>query len=77
MGVIEFQMKTHSRENITHEFNNLNPCIKHNRTPTIMKIVAGRRKEEHFCAWCDEEECDKISYDRKGIAEIWNKWNSK
>lgn len=76
MGVITTILKTHSRQNVTNTFDNLNDCIIHKCKPVIMDIVAGRSKEHHFVASCKDEDCNKISMDSgKEVVNIWNKWN--
>ncbi len=75
MSIVQFQMKTHSREDITDQFPDLNDCIVHNRKPRILKIVAGRRKEIHYVAVCNKDECSKISMDAQQTVNAWNKWN--
>lgn len=75
MGIVQFQLKTHSREDITNLFE-LNDCIVHNCKPTILKIVAGKRKEIHYVAVCKDEQCGKITMEENNIDKIWNKWNN-
>lgn len=75
MGVIEFKMKTHSREDITSQFPDLNNCKTHGTKPTIYKIVAGRRKETFYTAVCQHDDCGKIAYDPNETVKHWNKWN--
>ena len=74
--MIEFQMKTWSRENISDQFV-LNDCIVHHRKPSILKIVAGRRKETYYTAVCESDDCGKISHDPNETVAAWNKWNPK
>jgi len=77
MSVYTCQMKTHSRTNITDKCGQLNDCIVHGCKPTILHIVAGKRKENFYTAVCSgDEECGKIN--TGGIDEIvaiWNRWN--
>ena len=77
MSSIIFQMKTHSREDITEQFPDLNNCIIHNIKPRILKIVAGKRKEVHYVAHCKHDDCGKISFDVNDTVNAWNKWNPK
>lgn len=77
MGVVEFKMKTHSRQDITDQFPDLNDCIGHHKKPQIQKLVSGRRKETYYCAFCDHDDCGKISYDANETVRLWNKWNPK
>ncbi len=76
MGIISFPIKTHSREDITTQFE-LNDCIIHHCKPKIYKIVSGRRKYIDFVAVCKEDACNKISDDVNITVEAWNKWNPK
>jgi hypothetical protein len=77
MGVIEFKLKTHSRENLTSNYPDLNNCIVHNRKPVIEKIVAGRHKDVHFIATCNHDDCGKISHSADAVVAAWNRWNPK
>lgn len=77
MSIIEFQMKTHSVEDITCEFNNLNKCVIHGCTPSVLKIVHGRKKHIAYTINCKDDECGKITSDKNEIERIWNKWNQK
>lgn len=74
--IFQTTLKTHFRENITEQFSELHNCINHNCPPTIMKIIAGKRKESHFVALCIDEKCNKISMESgSDVVNIWNKFN--
>lgn len=75
MSIYEYQMKTHSREDISKEFDNLNLCIIHGRRPVVLKIVVGRRKDIVYCMMCDSEDCRRITDSQKTVESIWNKFN--
>lgn len=75
MGVTAFQMKTHSRTDLTAEYPVLNPCIVHGTKPEIVEIVAGRRKYRYFCALCRHDDCGKIADTAEDVVRFWNKWN--
>lgn len=77
MGIIEYRLKTHSRENITDQFPDLNNCVVHNKKPIIQKMVVGRRKDVHYTASCDHDECGKIAESGAAVVAAWNKWNPK
>ena len=78
MGVIIFQMKTHSRTDITDQFPDLNNCIVHHCKTAILEIVAGRRKDILYVADCESDDCTKISSESaEKVVEYWNKWNPK
>ena len=77
MGYWEVKMKTHSREDITEQYPDLNDCIVHHHKPKILKIVSGKRKETFYTAHCDHDDCGKISHDPKITVDAWNKWNPK
>lgn len=83
--VREAQMKTHSRENITHQFAPLNPCINHGCRPTVYDIVSGKQREHYYIVVCERiedgkeifsDECGKISSESPNVAiNAWQKWN--
>ena len=78
MIVFQVQIKTHSRESLNHLYEGkLNPCVVHGRLPEIQKIIAGRRKDVHFVALCEHEDCNKITDTADKVVEHWNKWNPK
>lgn len=78
MSIFQFQLKTHSRESLNHLYESkLNPCIVHGCLPSIQKIVAGSRKEIHFVALCEEEDCNKITDTADSVVSAWNKSNLK
>lgn len=77
MGVIEFQMKTHFREDITSQFSGLNLCKIHTRLPTVWKIVHGRRKEIAYVFQCDHANCSLITSSHLDVVPLWNKFNPK
>jgi hypothetical protein len=75
MGIYSIKLKTHSRENITHKFENLNYCIIHLCQPEIFKIVAGSRKDINYIAVCKHDDCGKISDSEEDLINVWNKYN--
>lgn len=77
MTVISYPLKTHSRTDITNQFDNLNECFIHHCKPTILDIVAGRHKEHHFVASCISDHCGKISsVSGQDVVNIWNNLNN-
>ena len=81
MSTYSVTMKTHSQENLTENYPNLNRCILHGVKPTIMKTVAGKRKEIFYSALCICEgkynnDCAKITTENPDVVVgYWNKWN--
>jgi hypothetical protein len=77
MGVIEFQMRTHSREDVTNHYPGLNNCILHRCNPAVTKIVAGRQKDVHYVITCKSQDCLRMTDNANEVEQIWNKWNPK
>jgi len=75
MSIISFQMKTHSRENITDTLPELNDCIVHKCKPSIFKMVVGKRKEIFYVANCKDDDCGKIGSSADEVVKSWNKFN--
>lgn len=75
MGVVSFPMKTHSRKDLTEQFDVLNPCIVHGKKPRIVHTVAGREKYDFYCAVCEHDDCAKMGNDATDAVNVWNKWN--
>ncbi len=73
--IVEFQIRQHSRVDVTCQFTNLNPCIIHGRKPTVLCIVSGRRKDIAFYMGCDSEDCYRITSERDDVEKTWNKFN--
>lgn len=75
MGIFSVKLKTNSKKDITNRFDNLKPCAVHGCLPSILEIVAGRKKEKHFVAVCKDENCGKISTESAEI--LVGYWNSR
>lgn len=70
-------LKTHKRTDLTKKFEEeLELCKIHNKTPQIMNIVAGKEKEHHFIAICQDDACGKISMESaEQVVYYWNLHN--
>ena len=78
MSIVTFQMKTHSRVDVTDQVaDQLNDCVKHHCKPGIFKMVVGKRKETFYVANCQHDDCGKISTTLEETVAAWNKWNPK
>lgn len=76
MSTISFTLKTHNREDITSQFIFINDCIVHKCKPTVLHIVAGKRKESHWVVLCKDEDCNKISMQSpEHVVTAWNFYN--
>lgn len=75
MSIISYTLKTHSREDITDQFPELNDCIVHNKKPDIFRMVVGKRKDVFYIACCDHDDCGKITSTAEETVSAWNKWN--
>ena len=81
MSTYSVDLKTHSQEDLTEQFPNLNNCIVHGIKPKIMKTVAGKRKETFYSALCIcdgkyNNDCAKINTESpEVVVDYWNKWN--
>lgn len=77
MSIVQYTMKTHSREDVTDQYHELSTCIIHGTPPKIVKMVVGRRKEIVYVANCQHDDCGKIGHTGDEVVGHWQKWNSK
>lgn len=76
MGIISTPMKTHNRTDLSDKYLFINDCIVHRCKPTVLDIVAGRRKEHHYVVQCKSEDCGKISMvSADHVVTVWNHYN--
>lgn len=76
MSIISFQMKTHSRTDLTKDFLFIHNCAIHGNKPTVLDIVSGKRKEHYYVVTRGNDDCSKMSMESAGkVVEIWNNYN--
>ena len=70
MSVWSVTMKTHSRVAYHEDQFILNPCVVHNKKPTVFKSVVGKHKMTLYTVICDHDNCAKIADDVFGVEMV-------